>query len=379
MNGKELLLRAIHRQEVPRLPLMYRALPEVSGRLLRHFGLGTLARDWQTLIQRLGADNYSDGETLGAFTSYVPRYVGPERDCIQDVDHFFVWGIDPVRRVSGGMTELEFHHSPPLAGRDEPSDLRAYGFPRLEWFDFEQCRAVIDAPSEDVRDQRLVPVASIEKSDRLFHNACMLNSIFMTSIFLRGTEQMLMDLAAAPQYAEALIGRIGEFCLEFCRQTLSRLGPRIDLYGIWDDFASQEGLMISPETWRRFYKPWHRRIIAEAKRHELIVCYHICGNCTEVIPDLIEMGVDLLDPVQVSARQMDLESLKREFGRDICLHGGLDSQTLLTRGAPEQIRREVRRAQGLYENQGGLILGPSHYLTTDTPLENILAMYGNGA
>jgi hypothetical protein len=358
---------------------MYRALPEVSGRLLRHFGLGTLARDWQTLIQRLGADNYSDGETLGAFTSYVPRYVGPERGCIQDVDHFFVWGIDPVQRVSGGMTELEFHHSPPLAGRDQPSDLRTYGFPRLEWFDFEQCRAVIDAPSEDVRNQRLVPVACIERSDQIFHNACMLNSIFMTSIFLRGAEQMLMDLAAAPQYAEALIGRIGDFCLEFCRQTLSRLGPRIDLYGIWDDFASQEGLMISPETWRRFYKPWHRRIIAEAKRHELIVCFHICGNCTAVIPDLIEMGVDLLDPVQVSARQMDLESLKREFGRDICLHGGLDSQTLLTRGTPEQIRREVRRAQRLYENQGGLILGPSHYLTTDTPLENILAVYGGNA
>jgi len=72
-----------------------------------------------------------------------------------------------------------------------------------------------------------------------------------------------MDLIAAPRYVEALIARIGEFCLEFCRQTLARLGPRIDLYGIWDDFASRS-LMISPETWRRFYKPWHRRIIAEA-------------------------------------------------------------------------------------------------------------------
>ncbi len=375
MNTKELLLRAIRLQEVPRVPLMYRALPEVSERLLRHFALGSLEQDWQALTERLGADNYSDGETLGAFTSYVPRYVGPERDCIQDVDHFFVWGIDPVRRFSGGLIELEFHHSPPLAGQDGLSDLRAYPFPRLEWFDFEQCRVVIDAPSQDVREQRLVPVSCIERSARLFHNACMLNSIFMTSIFLRGAEQMLMDLVAAPQYAEVLIGRIGEFCLEFCRKTLGRLGPRIDLYGIWDDFASQEGLMISPETWRRFYKPWHRRIIAEAKRYGLLVCYHICGNCTAVIPDLIDMGVDLLDPVQVSARQMDLEILQREFGRDICLHGGLDSQALLTRGSPEQIRQEVRRAQRLYEGRGGLILGPSHYLTTDTPLENILAVY----
>jgi hypothetical protein len=80
---------------------MYRALPEVSERLLRHFGLGTLERDWQSLTGRLGADNYSDGETLGAFTSYVPRYVGPEMGCIQDVDHFFVWGIKPVASAAG--------------------------------------------------------------------------------------------------------------------------------------------------------------------------------------------------------------------------------------------------------------------------------------
>jgi uroporphyrinogen decarboxylase len=375
MTGKELLLRAIHHEETPRLPLMYRAHPTVSRMLARYFGLADPEQDWEALIKCLGADNYSDGETLGAFTSYVPRYIGPEVDCIQDVDHFFLWGIKPVKRVTAGMVELEFHHDPPLGGRDELGDLRRFSFPRLEWFDFESCRVVIDAPDQDLREQQVLPVTSITASDRLFHNACMVNSIFMTSIFLRGTEQMLMDLAVNQDYAEALIARIGEFCLEFCRETLARLGPRIDLYGIWDDFASQDGLMISPDAWRRFYKPWHRRLIAEAKRHGLLVSYHICGNCSAVIPDLIEMGVDILDPVQVSARDMDLGTLKRRFGRDICLHGGLDSQRLLTMGTPAEIRARVREARRLVGSDGGLILGPSHYLTNDVPLENILAIY----
>lgn len=372
---KDLLLRAIRREPVPHLPLMYRAHPEVSEKLLRHFGLAGLEDNGDALIRCLGADNYSDGETLGAFTSYVPLYVGPELDCTYDVDHFFAWGIKPVRQVNAGVVELQFHHDPPLAGRDSLDDIQAYRFPKLEWFDFDQYRVVIDTPSADVREQRIVAATLINRSGGLFQNTCMMNSIFMTSIFLRGMEQMFMDLATNEKYAEALISAIGEVSLEFCRKTLAGLHDRIDLYGIWDDFASQDGMMISPDTWRRFYKPWHRRIIDEAKRHGLLVAYHICGNCTAVIPDLIDMGVDLLDPVQVSARDMDLESLKRRFGRDICFHGGLDSQRLIPLGTPEEIRAEVRRIRRLYGEEGGLILGPSHYLTLDTPIENILAIY----
>jgi uroporphyrinogen decarboxylase len=87
------------------------------------------------------------------------------------------------------------------------------------------------------------------------------------------------------------------------------------------------------------------------------------------------MGVDILDPVQVAARDMEISGLKRRFGRDICFHGGVDAQKMLTQGTPEEIRKEVRRINSIFDGEGGIILGPSHYITADTPAENILAMY----
>jgi uroporphyrinogen decarboxylase len=373
MTRKEILTRAICHDTVPHLPMMYRAHPQVSKTLLRYFHLDNLEENWEDLIVELGADNYSDGETLGAFSTYVPLYIGPDLECIYDVDHFFVWGIKPIKNPSNG--ELEFHHNSPLLGKDEMEDLRSYRFPEIEWFDFEHYRVVIDAPDQDIRDHRIVKLSEIDRSERFFLNTAMMNSIFMTSIFLRGIEQMLIDLVADHSYADMLVGKVGEFCLEFCRMTLAKLGSKIDLYGIWDDFAAQEDLMISPDTWRRYYKPWHRRIIEEAKRYNLIVAYHVCGNCTAIIPDLIDMGVDILDPVQVSAKDMQLAELKSRFGNNICFHGGLDSQRLIAFGTPLEIKREVNRLRNLYGNKGGLILGPSHYLTIDTPVENIVAIY----
>ena len=172
-----------------------------------------------------------------------------------------------------------------------------------------------------------------------------------------------------------LIGKIGEFMLEFCIRNLDSIGDEIDLYGFWDDFATQDDLMISRELWQKFYKPWHKKMIEAVKSKGLLVCYHICGNCTKVIPDLIEMGVDILDPVQVAARDMEISGLKRQFGRDICFHGAVDAQKLLTQGTPEEIRKEVRRIESVFDGEGGIILGPSHYITADTPTENILAIY----
>lgn len=172
-----------------------------------------------------------------------------------------------------------------------------------------------------------------------------------------------------------LIGNIGEFMLEFCKKNLQSIEKYIDLYDIWDDFASQKDLMLSPGLWRKYYKRCDEKLIEVAKSYDLLVCFHICGNCTQVIPDLIEMGVDLLDPVQTSAKNMELSNLKKQFGEDICFHGGLDIQGLLPRVTPKQIKEEVSRVRRLFGGEGGIILGPFHYITTDTPIDNILAIY----
>lgn len=372
---KKLLLDAIGHKAC-RVPTMYRGEPEVNDRLMDYFGLGGIEKNWPDLIKCLGADNYSDGETLGGFTTYFPKYAGPDFDTIFEINRFNIWGIKPVDIQAGGSRDIVFSKNPPLAGKDELDDVRNYTYPQLDWFDFEVYRN----NSEQVyyhseQQQPELKLSQLKPSDEYFLNTSCLNSIFMTSIFMRGMDHMLMDLVANQRYAEILIGNIGQFMLEFCQKNLASIGPKIDLYGIWDDFASQEGLMLSPQLWRKFYKPWDKKIIETAKSHGLLVCFHICGNCTEVLPDLVEMGVDILDPVQTSARNMDLAELKKNFGKDLCFHGGLDIQGFLPSAKPRQVTERVKRIKELFEGQGGLILGPSHYITPDTPTENILAMY----
>ncbi len=376
MVNKKLIKNAIEHKSLDRIPLMYRGDPKINEDLRNHFNLGNLEYEWEKLIKKLGADNFSDGATLGAFTTYFPKYIGPEFNAKFEQNHFFIWGIKPVEIRVANATDIIFHKDPPLYNCDSISDLRKYDFPKTEWFDFDTYKIVTEAIDQKYEDQREIKAKDIKNTDRFFLNTYYLNSIFMTSIFLRGIDKMLMDLIGNSKYAEALICNIGEFMLEFCKKNLFSIGNKIDVYGIWDDIATQDSLVISPYIWRKFYKPWYKKVIEVAKKYNLYICFHICGNCSEVIPDLIDMGVDILDPVQVSAKNMQLEKLKKNFGKDICFHGGLDAQRLIPMGNPERIEKEVKRVKGLFDGDGGIILGPSHYITADTPLENVLAIYG---
>ncbi|MGM0366651.1 MAG: uroporphyrinogen decarboxylase family protein [Actinomycetota bacterium] len=376
MEDKKKLLRDAIDHKPVRVPTMYRGEPPVNKRLADYFGLGDVESQWEELTRLIGADNYSDGETLGGFTTYFPKYIGPDFGTLFEINRFYIWGIKPVEIEAGGNRDIVFSKNPPLADKDELDDVRNYPYPRLEWFDFgvyknnsEQVAYSSEDEQEDIRLEDLKP------SDKYFLNTSCLNSIFMTSIYMRGMDNMLMDLVTNQEYAQALIGNIGEFMVAFCKRNLESIGKKIDLYGIWDDFASQEGLMLSPELWRKYYKPWDEKIIEIAKKYDLLVCFHICGNCRAVLPDLIEMGVDILDPVQTSARDMELDGLKKEYGKDLCFHGGLDIQGFLPRAAPSQVREKVVSIKDMFDGQGGLILGPSHYITNDTPTENILAIY----
>jgi len=376
MEDRKRLISDAIAHKACRVPTMYRGEPEVNSRLMEYFGLEDIESNWDQLVQLMGADNYSDGETLGGFTTYFPKYRGPDFDTLFEINRFNIWGIKPVEIQAGGSRDIVFSKNPPLAGKDGLDDVRNYPYPRLDWFDFN----VYKNNSEQVtyyseQQQPEIKLSELNPSPDFFLNASCLNSIFMTSIFMRGMDYMLMDLVSNQKYAEMLIGNIGQFMLEFCKKNLASIGPKIDLYGIWDDFASQEGLMLSPQLWRKFYKPWDKKMIEVAKSHGLLVCFHICGNCTAVLPDLVEMGVDILDPVQTSARDMDLAGLKKNFGKDLCFHGGLDIQGFLPRARPEQVTEKVKKIKDMFEGEGGLILGPSHYITPDTPTENILAIY----
>jgi len=133
--------------------------------------------------------------------------------------------------------------------------------------------------------------------------------------------------------------------------------------------------MISPRMFRRFIAPSLKRFIAQAKAYGQRVMYHTCGAVRRLIPDFIEMGVDILNPIQPSARGMAPDALKRDFGDALCFHGALDIQTVLSRGTPDQVRAEVARLCHVLGQGGGFILAPTNNIMPETPVENILSLY----
>jgi uroporphyrinogen decarboxylase len=144
---------------------------------------------------------------------------------------------------------------------------------------------------------------------------------------------------------------------------------------LYDDVATQQNLMISARMWRRFIKPLHTRIIDVAQAWGIPVMYHCDGALYPLIPELIEMGVDVLNPVQADAAGMDPQRLKDEFGDRLSFHGGIDIIKTLPRGTTDDVRAEVAERIRVLGRNGGYVLASSHHIQADTPLENVFAMY----
>jgi uroporphyrinogen decarboxylase len=191
---------------------------------------------------------------------------------------------------------------------------------------------------------------------------------------LRGLEEALVDIAARP----ALAGRMFARCAAFARELAERAGRRFPLDWLWtgDDVAGQTGLILSPAAWRELVKPPLAEIFAVGRRAGLPVAFHCCGALRPILPDLVEIGMDVLNPVQAGCPGMDALELKGEFGRSIAFMGGVDTQHLLPFGSPAEVRRAIGRLiEGMTAGGGGYILAASHTIPPETPDENIFAMY----
>jgi len=196
-------------------------------------------------------------------------------------------------------------------------------------------------------------------------------TIFETAWGLRGLERLLMDFVEKPELADEIL----EIPFRYHRvaaERLTRMG--VDMIWLGDDIAHQSGMLMSPNHWRRFLKPRMAELIAALRQINpvLKVAYHTDGCVYDVIPELIEIGVDVLHPVQPHA--MDPVRLKREYGRKLCFWGSMDEQHTLPFGSPADVRREVRERAATLGAGGGLIIGPTHHVQLDTPLENFWAM-----
>jgi uroporphyrinogen decarboxylase len=194
--------------------------------------------------------------------------------------------------------------------------------------------------------------------------------------FVRGFAQWLMDLHKHSEYACRMMDIIADIWIKIAENALNEVGDNVDLLLWGDDLAMQQGPLMSPKVYRELIKPRQQRMVAGLKsRSDAKVIYHTCGSVYTLMEDLIEIGIDALNPVQVAAKDMDPARLKTEFGDRLALWGAIDTQRLLPFGTPEEVRKEVRRIIDCMGEGGGYILTSVHNIQPDVPPENIVAMF----
>jgi uroporphyrinogen decarboxylase len=192
-----------------------------------------------------------------------------------------------------------------------------------------------------------------------------------------GLENFLMALVSEPQFVDRLMDRITDIYIESCNNYLDLLGDYIQVFTFWDDICTQDGWMIRPDLYRQLIKPKQKRLVeAIKKKTQAKLFYHSCGATFDLIPDLIDLGFDILNPVQVSARGMDSKRLKQTFGKDIVFWGGgVDTQSVLPFGKPQDVVDEVKRRIDDLAPGGGFVFAAVHNIQAFVPPENIVALF----
>ncbi|NQU42260.1 methyltransferase [bacterium] len=241
---------------------------------------------------------------------------------------------------------------------DDPAMVETFEWPEpAKYIDPAECRRVV----EDTPDG--LPVMGVIWSAH-----------FQDAMAAYGMESALVQMYAAPDAFRAVIDRIVNFYLEANEIFYSAAGDRLHAVLIGNDFGSQTGLMVSPEMIRKFAFPGTRKLVEQAKRHGLKVIHHSCGSIRPIIDDLIELGVDVIHPIQALAAGMEPAELKREFGGRVAFCGGVDAQHLLVNGTPKEVRDKVRELREIFPT--GLIVSPSHEaILPDIPPENVQALF----
>ncbi|MCG8310870.1 MAG: hypothetical protein MI975_26005 [Cytophagales bacterium] len=208
---------------------------------------------------------------------------------------------------------------------------------------------------------------------------CSGGSVFQHATYLRGMDSLMMDMMIDIEKAEYILDRFSEFYYTFFENIFKSSGHLIDIFALADDLAAQNNLMISPDMFEQYVAPRIKRMADLAHQYDIKLLLHTDGNVRSLIPRFIELGVDILDPIQPEADEMDPISIKHEFGRDICLRGGISAQKIMAHGSKSDVRDETRRILDELAPGGGYILSPGHpVLQDDISIENIITMYETG-
>jgi len=368
MTSRERVLRALEHKEPDRVPIDFGSLHTSCHRNAYRSLINYLGWQWkepkifdmfqyivvpdEKLRERFGAD------VRGSFPDLPDNWtlrIDPEENSYVDE-----WGIK-YRMPPGGLY-YDIVRSP--LEKASLEEIKKYKFPD---------------PYNPGRVKNLK-----ERYKELYQNTdyaliiyCPTGGIFEHSYFLRGIEKLYEEMASNLEVIDCLAAKVAEWQIEFWDNVLSAIGEYVQIVQVGDDLGHQGGLLFSPEIYRKYYKPREKMIISSIRRKTRAkVYFHSCGAIYELIPDLVEIGIDILNPVQISAKGMDSKKLKNEFGEDITFWGGgCDPQKILPYGSPKEVKEEVKRRIDDFAPGEGFVFTSVHNIQVKIAPQNILTMF----
>jgi uroporphyrinogen decarboxylase len=341
MTARERWLAVLTRQKPDRVPMDYWSTTEATAKLMAHLGCRTRVQ----MYKKLHVDYVV---TVG------PTYAGPRLPWNMDV---FGCRYRYVDYGSGRYRECVHH---PLAEYTSVADIqRNYTWPDPDWWDYREIAGQINGHEAQ-------PLRGGGSEPLLIYK------------YLRGDEQAFLDLVMHPEIVHYCLDKLFSLAYENTLRIYERIPGKVMITYVAEDMGGQDDLMIAPRHIREFLLPGMKRVIDLAHHNGAFVFHHNDGNCRPIIPDMIGLGIDVLNPVQWRCKGMEREGLKKDFGDRLIFHGAVDNQFTLPFGTPADVRQEILDNLRILGAGGGYILAPCHNIQAVSPAQNIVAMYEAG-
>lgn len=405
MNSRERILCSINHKEPDRIPIDLGSTPSSGisaiaySSLVKYLGIKNtrnrvydvvqqLAQPEQEILDYFGVDVLDVGRTFnikdndwheiiltnGSRAAY-PAWFSPIAQDDGNIVAISKSG-EMIGRMPEGATFFDQTVFPYIDGYPEDFKSLSKDMNRVIW------SALVHSPWDNASEygfwtklrERVLELR--KSSDRALMIVCGCN-LFEWGTFLRRIDNFLMDIALCPDEVERLLDALMEIHLAILEKVCETVGDVVDIIRFGDDLGTDFGPFMSPEAYRTLFKPRHKMLCDYVKKHSSMYTFlHSCGSIYKLLPDLIEAGYDIINPVQICSRDMDVERLKKEFGRDITFWGGgCDTRSVLNRGTPEQVKEHVMRNIDILATGGGFVFNTVHNILPDVPPENIVAMF----
>jgi uroporphyrinogen decarboxylase len=347
----------LNHQEGDRVPIDCWAFNGTRNKIESHWGVS-----YEEFLDLYDVDlRYLEG----------PSLIQPERLSSREDMEMDLWGV-PRKKVSlmlddGTGRYLETYKEvvrSPMESLDSVESILEYDhWPSPDWYDYRS----IEKQCDRIREKGRIVVYKGDRLNRLAQ--------LKPAMYLRGSEQILVDMIMNPQIVRAIFRKISSFYMEFGARILESARGKIDILCTGDDFGSQNGMLIPLSMWSEFIEEGFQGFIRMGKSFGAMVMHHTCGSVYELIPKFIDCRLDILQSLQPEAANMDARRIKKEFGSQLCFHGGVSIQRVLPRGTPEEIRAHMAQLFDALAPGGGYIACTAHNIQVDTPIANIKALF----